>query len=147
MTQTQQYRVPTDRLYERLTHLWLKQMGPVVRIGMDELGQEVTGDLAFLQLAAPGTSLERGDELGSMEAGKFVGPIASPIAGTVRAVNQPALDNPRLVNTDPLESGWLVEMEPANEDELADLLADPVEIRQWFDERLKDYRAKGVLAE
>ncbi len=147
MTELQRYRVPTDRAYEPESHLWVQRVGTVVRVGLDELGSETSGDLAFLQLATPGTLLERGSEMGSMEAGKFVGPILSPIRGTVRAVNPAVLRNPRLVNTDPLEEGWLMEVELADDEALEHLLVDPAEIEAWFAERLRDYRLRGVLAE
>lgn len=147
MTTGQRYRVPADRSYERQTNIWVQARGEVVRIGMDELGQEMNGDMAFLQLAAPGTVLARGGELGSMEAGKYVGPILSPVAGTVRVVNRAVLEAPRLVNTDPLDAGWLVEMEPAPGETLDHLLSDPDEIAEWFAARVREFRLKGVLAE
>ena len=147
MTGVQRYRVPTDRAYERDTNIWVQPRGDVVRIGLDELGQEMNGDMAFIQLAVPGTEVRRGDELGSMEAGKYVGPILSPMSGTVRAVNRAVLDTPRLVNTDPLDAGWLVEIEPASDEALGHLVSDPDEIAAWFDARVREFRLKGVLAE
>ena len=147
MTGVQRYRVPTDRAYERDTNIWVQPRGDVVRIGLDELGQEMNGDMAFIQLAAPGTEVRRGGELGSMEAGKYVGPILSPLSGTVRAVNRAVLDTPRLVNTDPLDAGWLVELEPAVDETLDHLVSDPDEIAEWFAERVREFRLKGVLAE
>ena len=147
MTGVQRYRVPTDRAYERATNIWVQRRGDVVRIGLDELGQEMNGDMAFIQLAVPGTEVRRGGELGSMEAGKYVGPILSPLSGTVRAVNRAVLDTPRLVNTDPLDAGWLVELEPAADETLDHLVSDPDEIAAWFDARVREFRLKGVLAE
>ena len=147
MTGVQRYRVPTDRAYERDTNIWVQPRGDVVRIGLDELGQEMNGDMAFIQLAAPGTEVRRGGELGSMEAGKYVGPILSPLSGTVRAVNRAVLDTPRLVNTDPLDAGWLVELEQAADETLDHLVSDPDEIAEWFDARVREFRLKGVLAE
>lgn len=147
MTGVQRYRVPTDRAYERDTNIWVQRRGDVVWIGLDELGQEMNGDMAFIQLAVPGTEVRRGDELGSMEAGKYVGPILSPMSGTVRAVNRAVLDTPRLVNTDPLDAGWLVEIEPASDEALGHLVSDPDEIAAWFDARVREFRLKGVLAE
>ena len=147
MTGVQRYRVPTDRAYERDTNIWVQRRGDVVRIGLDELGQEMNGDMAFIQLAVPGTEVRRGGELGSMEAGKYVGPILSPLSGTMRAVNRAVLDTPRLVNTDPLDAGWLVELEPAADETLDHLVSDPDEIAAWFDARVREFRLKGVLAE
>ncbi|MEK6719907.1 MAG: glycine cleavage system protein H [Chloroflexota bacterium] len=148
VTQARRLSAPTDRAYERDTNLWVQSRGgDLVRIGLDELGQEMNGDLAFMQLAAPGTAVSRGQELGSVEAGKYVGPILSPVAGTVRAVNQAVLDRPRLANEDPLEGGWLVELELADGELLDHLVTDPTEIEAWFEARVREFRLKGVLAE
>lgn len=147
MTQARRYSVPTDRAYERDTNLWVQRIGDHVRIGLDELGQEMNGDLAFMQLAAPGTVIARGQEMGSVEAGKYVGPLLSPVAGTVRAINQAVLDRPRLANEDPLGTGWLVELELAPGETFDHLVTDPDEIQAWFDGRLREFRQKGVLAE
>jgi glycine cleavage system H protein len=147
MVQARQYQVPTDRLYEPGTNMWVQVRGAVVRVGFDELGQETHGDVAFLQLAEPGARLLRGQELGSLEAGKYVGPVVSPLAGTICAVNPAVLDNPRLINIDPLGSGWLVELVPAEGEPLDQLLSEPDKIRAWFADRVREFRAKGVLAE
>ncbi len=147
MVQTKQYQVLTDRLYEPNSNMWIQPYGGVVRIGFDDLGQETHGDIAFLQLASPGTTVCRGHELGSLEAGKYVGPILSPVSGRVTAINQGALDNPRLINTDPYGSGWLVEIVPADDERLGHLLRDADAIRAWFSEKIREFREKGVLAE
>ena len=147
MIHTKLYQVPTDRWYESSTNMWVQPHGDAVRIGFDELGQETHGDIAFLQLLVVGTTVDRGDELGSLEAGKYVGPILSPIRGTVRTVNQIALDDPRLVNVDPYGAGWLVEMAPAHDEKLDHLLIDPDAVQAWFDDKVREFRAKGVLAE
>jgi glycine cleavage system H protein len=127
--------------------MWAERRADVVRLGFDDLGQETHGDIAFLQLAQPGTTVSRGGELGTLEAGKYVGPIFSPISGTISAANQAILDNPRLINTDPFGQGWLVELKPAENEKLDHLLGDPEVIRAWFDEKVRDFQARGVLAE
>jgi glycine cleavage system H protein len=147
MVQTKQYQVPTDRLYEPNSNMWAQPDGVVVRIGFDELGQETHGDIAFLQLATPGTTVCRRQELGSLEAGKYVGPILSPVSGTVSAVNQRALDDPRLVNTDPYGDGWLVEIALADSERCEHLLREPLVISRWFNDKVREFREKGVLAE
>jgi glycine cleavage system H protein len=147
MVQPKQYQIPTDRLYEPNTNMWVQPCGGVVRIGFDDLGQETHGDIAFLQLATPGTILCRGQELGSLEAGKYVGPILSPVSGRVSAINQRALDDPRLVNIHPYADGWLVEIALADGERCEHLLGEPEVIRRWFNDRVREFREKGVLTE
>jgi glycine cleavage system H protein len=141
------FGVPLDRAYDPVDHVWARVEGGLVRIGMDALAQETAGDLAQLSLVPPGTVLARGDELGSIEAQKFVGALRSPVSGTVVQVNEMVLDNPRLVNTDPTGEGWLVVIEPARLDEELAGLVSGDDVIPWFERELEDYRLKGVLAE
>ncbi len=141
-----------DRLYHPETHMWIALSGPAsaptARIGMDALGVETNGTLAQLSLPDAGTRLLAGRPFGQLEAAKFVGPLISPVTGTVTAVNDTVAADPGLAERDPYGEGWLIEARltgPVREQ--TGLLADPQEIRQWFAAKLADYRLKGVIAE
>ncbi|MEX2556007.1 MAG: glycine cleavage system protein H [Actinomycetota bacterium] len=142
------FPVALDRAYDRLDHVWVRVEGDRVRVGMDALAQEMAGDLAQLTILSPGTVVARGDELGSIEAQKFVGALRSPVSGTVLQVNDAVLDNPRLVNADPLGEGWLIVLAPGErfDDELSGMVSGDA-ILPWFEAEVEDYRLKGVLAE
>ena len=58
--------------------------------------------------------------------------LASPITGTVRAVNEAAIEDPTLINVDPYGKGWIVEIE----------LDDPEEL-----DRLKGYEEYEAFTE
>jgi len=88
-----------------------------------------------------------GRPFGQLEAAKFVGPLVSPVAGTVTAVNHAVAADPGLAERDPYGEGWLIEARltgPVREQ--TGLLADSEEIRRWFAAKLADYRLKGVIA-
>jgi len=143
------YRLAADRAYDRDSHVWAQVIGPDrVRIGMDPLGVETSGTLAQVALLAAGTALERGEPLGTIEAEKFVGPLATPLSGTVAARNDAVMSDPGLVHRDPFGEGWLIELVPADLDvELARMVRGTDEISDWFAQEVADYRLKGVLAE
>lgn len=146
----QGYLLRLDRAYERTTHVWLQQAGAgAVRLGLDPLGVEINGTLAQFSLLEPGDRVEQGRPFGHLEAAKFVGPLLSPVTGTVNAVNTAVLAAPGAVERDPFGS-WLVELtvEPAAEAAAGpDLLHGRDEIVAWFDRKVTDYRSEGVLAE
>ena len=73
---------------------------------------ESLGELAYLTLADIGTTVRRGQSIGSMEAAKMTGDIVSPISGTIVDRNESVLDNPRMVSTDPYGAGWLLTIVP-----------------------------------
>ena len=120
------YEVPRDRHYEGANHLWARRNhgSSRVRIGIDVLGLESLGELAYVSLKEVGTTFARGDSVGSLEAAKMTSSITAPIGGTIVARNDDALADPMLVNRDPYECGWLVEIEPASwEAEAAELIS------------------------
>ena len=141
------YLLARDRAYDPDTHMWVKQEAAgTVRLGLDPLGLETMGTLAQLELLPAGTSVVRGEPLGTLEAEKFVGPLASPLTGTVLAVNADAVADPRIVHRDPLGT-WLVELHPADCARESTSLVAGEEIVGWFTAKLAEYRLKGVLAE
>jgi glycine cleavage system H protein len=141
------YRVAADRAHHPDTHVWVERRAAgTVRVGFDPLGLETMGTLAQLALVVAGTVVDRGEELGTVEAEKFVGPLESPLSGWVVAVTDAAVADPRSVHDDPYAT-WLVELEPADLDGEARSLVTGDDIAPWFAAKVADYRLKGVLAE
>lgn len=139
------YELRLDRCYDPDTHMWVQEITPGrVRVGFDALTADTYGALAQLAMAHAGTSVERGDPFGSLEAAKFVGPLTAPVSGVVAAVNGEVLADPEMVLVDPYGRGWLAEFTvvgPAPE------LVDGDEARAWFAREVADYREKGLVAE
>jgi glycine cleavage system H protein len=148
------FALALDRSYQPVTHMWvLAQRSGRVRVGMDALGVETSGSLTQLSLAPAGAELTAGRPFGQLEAAKFVGPLVSPISGSVLAVNEAVVRDAGLVGRDPYGAGWMIEASVADHGpaeatvDLADLLADPAEVTAWFAARLADYRLKGLIAQ
>lgn len=142
------YPLALDRLYCADTHMWVRPVTPeLVRVGLDPLGVETNGTLAQLSFVEPGTEVVRGGSFGQLEAAKFVGPLASPLAGTVTSTNLDVITDPGRVERDPYGEGWLVELSLGDAEDLAGLLRTREEITSWFAQTVADYRLKGVIAE
>lgn len=142
------FEVRLDRVYHAEDHTWVRERDEFLEVGMDRLGLETLGDLAQLILIPVGTEVSAGDELGSIEAQKFVGALRAPVSGIVAEVNDAVLADPGLVQRDPYDSGWLVLLRPVadTEGQLASLVSGD-RIEEWFADSVKDYRRQGVLAE
>ncbi len=142
------FGVAFDRAYDPAGHFWVSQTGPdSARIGMDALGVETSGTLAQLAFLPTGEHLKRGEAFGSLEAAKFVGPLTSPLSGTVTATNDAVVADPSIVERDPYGEGWLVEMTLPDPGELGELISGAEAVSAWFAAEVQDYRLKGVLAE
>jgi glycine cleavage system H protein len=142
------FGVALDRAYDPAGHFWVSPLGEDrVRLGLDALGVETTGTIAQLAFLPVGEPLKRGEPFGSLEAAKFVGPLTSPLSGTVVATNDAVVADPALVERDPYGAGWLVEIDLADPGERRDLISGATAITVWFEAEVEDYRLKGVLAE
>jgi len=134
--------------YDPTDGMWIADRGAgVLRLGINALSADSYGALAQLVLDPVGTALTRGGAFGSLEAAKFVGPLISPLTGTVHAVNCAVLDDPGLVLASPYDEGWLVEIAVAGDDAERDLLLDGDLARAWFIQAVAEHREKGLVAE
>ena len=103
-------------------HIWVLEMGPTVRIGVSDYGQEQLGEILTAVLCEVGKFLEPGDTFSELESQKTVIELPSPVTGTVRAVNETIRDDPSVINVDPYGKGWVVEVEIEEPEELERLM-------------------------
>lgn len=141
--------VRTDLAYDIERHMWVAERDDGnVRVGMDTLGVETAGTLAQLDFVETGTVLVRGEAFGTLEAEKFVGPLVTPISGVVVTVNTGATEDPGVVEREPYDGGWMVEISPSDPDtDIAELVSGVDSITDQFRTRIAEYRRDGVLAE
>jgi len=104
-------------------HEWIcPEPGNKGKMGLTNYAQTQLGDLVFFDLPAPNTQVKQFQKIGEVESVKAVSDIFSPVSGRVLEVNQPAIDEPKLVNEDPYGGGWLVRLELSKPSELDALM-------------------------
>ncbi|MET8451124.1 glycine cleavage system protein GcvH [Streptomyces sp. NPDC005209] len=114
--------IPSDFTYTK-EHEWVQTTGNGrVRIGITDHAQKQLGDIVYVELPKVGATLEAGNQFGLVESVKSVSDIFAPLTGTVAAVNEELEGSPELVNADPYDEGWLVELTTAKAAELKELL-------------------------
>ena len=124
-----------DELKYSKEHIWIRVEHDTAVIGITDFAQEELGAISGVELPEEGDEVEQDDSLGSVEARKTVAEVYAPFSGTIHAVNHEVVDNPGLLNDDPYDSGWLVEVTLDDVEELkglmsADDYADYVENRE-----------------
>ncbi|MCM3750322.1 glycine cleavage system protein GcvH [Paenibacillus pasadenensis] len=93
-------------------HEWAASAGDnVIRVGITDHAQHQLGDIVFVELPQPGDKVESGQPLGTIESVKTVSDLYAPVSGTVTRVNTELVSSPELVNTEPFDGGWMVEIE------------------------------------
>ena len=103
-------------------HEWAKLEGEIVKIGLTDYAQDQLGDIVFVELPEIGGSFSKGDEFGTVESVKAVSEIIMPVGGEVVAINEDLDNTPELVNSEPYEGGWLIEVKPESTLELDALM-------------------------
>jgi len=129
-----------EGLYYSKDHLWAKIEDGKVRVGLTDFAQQIAGKIRFIRLRPSGVKVEQGKTLGTMETGKWVGPLVSPLSGTVIEVNGDLRMKASLVNEDPYGKGWLSVLQPTNlDEELKTLWTDLNKMKPWLEQEIAKY--------
>jgi len=112
----------TSSLLFSESHEWIAISENVAKIGITDHAQEELGDIVFVELIDVGTEVAAGDSFGSIESVKAVSELIAPFSGTIKSINQPVIDAPETINTDPYTAGWMVEIEFSSSDDLKSLM-------------------------
>jgi glycine cleavage system H protein len=102
-----------DTVYYHRGHLWLQRVNGKVRLGLDDFGQWLLGDIEKINFPRPKGRVERSQPLLRISCSHGTAEIASPLSGIVTEVNDEARRDNSLINTDPYGEGWLIELRPA----------------------------------
>lgn len=114
---------PEDLRYSE-DHEWIRydEESSTATIGITEYAQGELGDIVYLEFPDLGTTVERGETAGTIEAVKAVAELYAPLSGEIVEINGTLEDGPETVNEDPYGAGWMIKMKVADPAELEDLL-------------------------
>lgn len=103
------------------------------KMGLSDYAQDQLSDIVFVEaLVDVDEEIEAGDGIAEVESVKASAEVYSPASGTIVAVNEALEDEPEVINSDPYEGGWLVQLDI---DELSDDLMDAAEYEKYCEER------------
>lgn len=106
-----------------------------VTIGMTDVAQSLAGPILHAKAKGAGTERRKGKPIATVESGKWVGPVKSPVNGEIVEVNEALAADAQLLNRSPYNKGWVIKMKPSNlEEDLAGMVTG--------DAAVEAYRAK-----
>ena len=114
--------IPADLRYTEEHEYVRVASDGTVEIGITDYAQGELGDVVYVELPKVGTTFNKHDVFGTIEAVKAVSELFSPVSGEVTAINDRLDKEPALVNTDPYGAGWMIKMRTSNSGELDALL-------------------------
>lgn len=112
------FRVPKEGMLFNENDSWVYISGNKARVGVTDYVQQSLSDIMFFTPPVVGSEVEQFGELGTVESGKAVFEVVSPVSGKIIAVNEELSAAPELINQNPYEKGWIAELE------LSDLASD-----------------------
>ena len=95
-----------DHLQYTAEHEWLDAGDPAT-IGITDTAQDALGDIVYVGVPKLGSTVTAGVVCGEIESTKSVSDLYSPVTGEVVEVNDAAVNDPAVINTDPYGEGWL----------------------------------------
>ncbi len=104
-------------------HEWLRIEGDVATVGITAHATEQLGDLVFVELPEEGAEFEQGDTAATLESVKAATDVFAPLAGEIVEANEAIVDDPAIVNADPMGEGWFFKLKLADPS-AADALMD-----------------------
>jgi len=114
--------IPDDLRYAS-THEWIRVNDDgTATIGISDHAQDALGDIVFVELPEPGSTVNAKDEVAVVESVKAASDIYSPVSGEIVAVNDALVDAPETVNSSPYENGWFFKVKLGEDAELQELL-------------------------
>ncbi len=105
-------------------HLWFKVEGDTGIIGITDYAQEQLGEIVYVDLPDEGDEIKKDESLGEVESAKALSDLIAPVSGEVIEVNNNAVDDPSIINKDPMGEGWLLKVKLSDPSELDDLLSE-----------------------
>jgi glycine cleavage system H protein len=145
MAQYAGYTLPDELYYHPEDHLWLRLEGDLARVGVDMVAQASATSISHVRLKPPGRPIPALRPFGTMEAGKYVGPLRLPVAGIVVEINEALLADAGQVNRDPYGEGWMVLLEPEDLERDLPTLVHGEKLQAWLEQSVSDWRARGLL--
>lgn len=103
-------------------HVWVGVDDQRVHLGLTNYIQSELGKVISVDLPDVGDKIEEGEVFAEVESVATVHELLSPVTGTVMAVNSNLEEHPAVINEDPYNEGWLIEVRLKNEAEIESLM-------------------------
>jgi glycine cleavage system H protein len=101
-------------------HQWVELNEPdsIATVGITNHGQELLGDVVFVELPSVGKRIAAQQVAVIIESVKVANEVHCAINGEVVEINDALIQYPDLINTSPESDGWLFKMKITNADDI-----------------------------
>lgn len=114
MASVRNCNLPDDLFYNVESNVWArKEADGTVTVGMTAYACSLAGEIVAFTPKKAGKPIDANKSVATVESGKWVGPVKTPVSGEIVAINDAAVGKPSSINADPYGNGWMVKMKPS----------------------------------
>lgn len=136
--------IPEDLSYNVENNVWVRREGDgTVTVGLTSYACSLAGEIVSYTPKKAGKSIDKDKSCATVESGKWVGPVKTPVTGEVIAANEAVSAKPGTINKDPYGEGWVIKMKPANWDAEVSGLKTGAGALQAFEAKMQADGFKG----
>ncbi len=110
-----------SKIYYAPSHEYVMVDDNIGHVGISDYAQKALGNIVYVDMPEQGDDVTAGEEFGAVESVKAAEDLLSPVSGAVLNINEALIDNPRLLNEDPM-GNWIMEVEMTDLSELEGLM-------------------------
>ena len=106
--------LPDELQYHVEFNVWLRDNGDgTYDMGMTDIAQTMAGSVIHCRAKAVGKNVKKGKSIATVESGKWVGPVKTPLTAEIMACNQDIEADATILNKSPYKHGWIVRLKPS----------------------------------
>ncbi len=106
-------------------HCWVRSSDEGnLLVGLTPQAVEAIGEVVMVELPQPGERIECNQVIGMVESDSVTTELYAPLTGEVVEVNELLMDDPSMLNEDPMGLGWLIMLRAENLGDLGKLLKE-----------------------
>ena len=117
-----EYELAEDVRYHA-EHMWARMEDDLVVVGVTDFAQRLAGDIVYVDMPMDGDPVSKDKPFGTIETGKWVGKLYSPVDGEVVEYNEEVEDDALIINEDPYGGGWIIKVEPEDASQFDGMLS------------------------
>jgi glycine cleavage system H protein len=107
--------LPEELYFWPEKHVWARQESDgSLTVGITDVAQHLAKSIISAIPKEVGKAVKQGKSAGTVESGKWVGPVTAPVSGEIVAVNPALKSQPGLLNSDPYGEGWFIKLKPSD---------------------------------
>ena len=89
------------------SHEWFIEDNGVITVGISDYAQGELGDIVFVTMPEKNSVFQKGAQVVELEATKTIAEVYAPFDCKILEVNELLDNEPELINSDPLGTGWI----------------------------------------